>query len=393
MILALTDVIRLVRIHKEPDKNRKTILKTARIFLEVESVIWVPSQPGIPPHVEGDLCLAGADCRHLAELLSRHADADPRKPIIWNADAASIWSNRFPQVRNLLAFAVNDQGKAGWVIALNKLKPPFDSGSGKTGSDGTPSFRRTDAGVLAPFAALCELQLRSLQRYEELKELLVGLTRSLTAAIEAKDAYTFGHSERVARIALELGQELGLQEDELNDNYLAGLLHDIGKIGIPDALLCKTGPLDASEMERLKLHVTIGYNILADLQPLRNLLPGVLYHHERMDGQGYPEGLAGEQIPMLARILAVADSYDAMSTKRAYRDALEPAEVEAELRKGAGMHWDKRVIDAFFRRRECIHMIRQRGVGQSLCQALETVLRSHEISRNPEGLHFEAAAR
>src|SRR5262249_37761757 len=156
--------------------------------------------------------------------------------------------------------------------------------------------------------------------------------------------YTFGHSERVARIAVELGDELGLQEEELNDIYLAGLLHDIGKIGVPDAVLTKPGPLDEEETRRLRQHVTIGHQILSDLQPLRNLLPGVLYHHERVDGGGYPEGLAGENIPMLARIIAVADSFDAMSTKRSYRDALQPTEVEAILKKGAGSQWDARVI-------------------------------------------------
>ena len=380
MILALDDALRRVRIYKDPEKNRKLILRGARSFLEVQSVIWVPSRPGMPPLIEGDSCLALSDWRQLAELLSRRADAEPRKPVLWNADAADVWSARFPQLRNVLAFAVNDGANKGWLIAANKQGPNGETPSGKAGDDARYAFRRTDAAGLAPFAALLELQLRSHRRYQELKGLLVGLTRSLTSALDAKDAYTFGHSERVARIAVELGDELGLQEEELNDIYLAGLLHDIGKIGVPDALLAKVGPLEAEEMERVRQHVTIGYHILADLQPLRNLLPGVLYHHERVDGRGYPEGLAGENIPMLARILAVADAFDAMSTQRSYRSALPPAEVEAILKKGAGTQWDARVIEAFFRSRERVHAIRQRGVGQSLCQALETALRTGDSS-------------
>jgi HD-GYP domain-containing protein (c-di-GMP phosphodiesterase class II) len=229
-----------------------------------------------------------------------------------------------------------------------------------------------------PFAALLELHLRSSRRYQGLKELLVGLTRSLTSALDAKDSYTYGHSERVARIAVELGRELGLREDEISDVYLAGLLHDVGKIGIRDEVLLKPGSLTPEEFDHLKQHVTIGYSILSDLRPIRHLLPGVLYHHEQWDGSGYPDGLAGEAIPLLARILAVADAYDAMSTRRPYRDALPSAQVEETLRKGAGGQWDKRVIEAFQRCRERIHVIRQRGVGESLCHAIDGALRTEE---------------
>src|SRR5262249_14052268 len=213
-------------------------------------------------------------------------------------------------------------------------------------------------------------------RYQDLKELLVGLTRSLTAAIDAKDSYTFGHSERVARVAVELGRELGLQDEELSDIYLAGLLHDIGKIGVRDAVLTKREHLTPDEFEHVKQHVTIGYKILADLRPIRNLLPGVLYHHERYDGTGYPDGLVGEAIPFLARILAVADAYDAMSTMRPYRAAMAIQKVEEILMTGAGTQWDRQVVDAFLRCRDRVHAVRQRGVGESLCQALDGALRS-----------------
>ncbi len=210
--------------------------------------------------------------------------------------------------------------------------------------------------------------------------MLVGLTRSLTAALDAKDSYTYGHSERVARIALELGRELGLQGDELGDVYLAGLLHDVGKIGINDAILAKSEPLSPEEVEHLKQHVTIGYQILADLRPIRSLLPGVLYHHENYDGTGYPDGLAGEAIPQLARILAVADAYDSMSTARPHREAMPCRQVEEVLVQGADRQWDRRVVEAFLRCRHKVHMIRQRGVGDSLQIALDGALRVHANS-------------
>jgi putative nucleotidyltransferase with HDIG domain len=229
---------------------------------------------------------------------------------------------------------------------------------------------------LTPFVALLEMHARSSQRYQDLKDLLVGLTRSLTTALDAKDSYTFGHSERVARIAVELARELGLEGDELGDIYLAGLLHDVGKIGIRDTVLLKPDVLTPEEREHIKQHVTIGYSILADLKQIRNLLPGVLYHHERYDGTGYPDGLAGDNIPLLARILAVADAYDAMSNARPYRDALPCRKVEEILTKGMNTQWDKQVVEAFMRCRQKVHAIRQRGVGDSLRLAIEGTLRS-----------------
>ncbi len=228
------------------------------------------------------------------------------------------------------------------------------------------------------------MHARATRRYQDLKELLVGLTRSLTAALDAKDSYTFGHSERVARVAMELGRELGLQADDLSDIYLAGLLHDVGKIGIRDSVLTKPGPLTREEFEHIKQHVTIGYNILSELHPIRNLLPGVLWHHERWDGQGYPHGLAGEAIPLLARILAVADAFDAMSTARPYREAMGPRRVEEVLTQGAGTQWDARVIEAFNNCRQKVHAIRQHGVGDSLCAAIDGALRSAELAPPPE---------
>src|SRR5262249_11392040 len=158
-----------------------------------------------------------------------------------------------------------------------------------------------DAALLTPFAALLGCLARATQQYNHLKDLLVGLTRSLTAAIDAKDSYTYGHSERVARIAVELGRELGLQEDDLSDIYLTILRHDIGKIGIRDDVLRKVEPLTKEEFEHIKEHPEIGYRILSGLRPIAHLLPGVLYHHERFDGKGYPEGLRGNAIPFLAR--------------------------------------------------------------------------------------------
>ena len=177
-------------------------------------------------------------------------------------------------------------------------------------------------------------------------------------------------------MAVELGRELGLREAEQNDVYLAGLLHDIGKIGIRDDVLTKRGSLTADELRHIQQHPIIGHRILAGLHSIAHLLPGVLYHHERYDGRGYPEGLKGDSIPLLARILAVADSFDAMNSSRPYHAAMPPERIDQVLREGAGMQWDPLVIDAYFRCRDRLVAIRQRGLGESLRDALDGALRN-----------------
>jgi HD-GYP domain-containing protein (c-di-GMP phosphodiesterase class II) len=373
-LLVLDQLIHKLRIHKEPAESRQQVLQAAAKVLRVQTLIWVSASPGDKVVQHGDVCLASSDCYPLAQVLERTPDMQASGVLLCNQVQASSWGARFPNIGTILAFRVPSRKPIGWTILLNK----------KGDADDTPGavrpFRHSDAALLTPFVSLLELSTRSAGRYQELKNLLVGLTRALTSAIDAKDSYTFGHSERVARIAVELGRELKLDDMDLSDIYLAGLLHDIGKIGIRDSVLSKPGKLTPEEFEHIKQHVTIGYSILADLQPIRNLLPGVLYHHERYDGTGYPEGLKGDLIPQLARILAVADSYDAMSTSRPYRQALSPQRVEEILIQGAGTQWDKRVIDAFLRCRHRIHLVRQQGVGESLRSALDGAMRKDDSS-------------
>lgn len=402
VILTLDHLIRHLRIHNNPAKNQQRILAAAFELLGVETLLWVPQHPDAQVQVQGQSCLAPADCRHLAACVAKMPEREESGLLLCNEVHGQGWSGRFPNLSNLMAFAVPDPRHViGWLIALNKgtSERGSETGTGKEKEASLPArdsssasspphsptsprapFRRSDAALLSPFAALFGLHLRGSESYQDIKNLLVGLTRSLISALDAKDAYTYGHSERVARIAVELGRELDLEEDEIGDIYLAGLLHDIGKIGVNDAILGKRDPLTPEEFEHIKRHVTIGYSILVDLRQIRKLLPGVLYHHEHYDGSGYPDGLVGEKIPLLARILAVADAYDAMSTTRPYRHAMPYEKVEQILAEGAGRQWDKRVVDACLRCRHRIHAIRQRGVGESLRQAIDGVLRSDDGS-------------
>jgi len=235
-------------------------------------------------------------------------------------------------------------------------------------------------------ATLWRLQLkqaRHLQVYDHLKETLFGVVRCLSTAIEAKDPYTCGHSERVARIAVRLGQELGMSRGETSDLYLAGLLHDVGKIGIRDEVLLKQGPLTDEEFAHVQEHPVLGDRIVSNVKRLAYLRPGVRSHHERYDGTGYPDGLAGEEIPRMARILAVADACDAMMAARRYRPALPPARIEAVFAAGAGTQWDPQVIDGFFACRDELYPVCQRGLGQSVYRAVERAVVAKPGSSRP----------
>lgn len=367
--LTVERLVRHLRIHRDVETGIEQILDTALPFLGAQSLIWVPGKLDSMT-VRGQRVLTGFDACELMKVLKKSQDLKDLGLLILNHTDETPIGSVFPAVKNLMVMTVPMGSSTGWVIVLNKQQ-----------DDVEVEFRNSDAAALAPFSALIGFLVRSCDRYQDLKELLVGLTRSLASAVDAKDPYTYGHSERVARIAIELGRELGLVGDDLSDLYLAGLLHDVGKIGIRDEVLCKHGPLTPDETEHMKQHPVIGHSILKDLRQVSNLLPGVLHHHERWDGKGYPTGLANEGIPRLARILAVADSYDAMSTSRPYRKAMSPANVETILSEGAGEQWDPQVIQAFQRAKIRIRSIRERGLGESLRQALDGALRDHGSSR------------
>ena len=161
--------------------------------------------------------------------------------------------------------------------------------------------------------------------------------------IDAKDAYTLGHSRRVALYSKELAKRLGISEDERNRLYYIALLHDIGKIGVTDVILNKKGKLTSEERNEIEKHVTIGGDILKDFTALKGIADGARYHHERYDGKGYATGLKGEKIPLFARIIAVADSFDAMSSERCYRPKLAMPVIIEELKKGSGTQFDSKI--------------------------------------------------
>lgn len=178
-------------------------------------------------------------------------------------------------------------------------------------------------------------------------EVLTGTIRALVAAVDAKDPHTASHSERVTRIASVLGKAAGLPEPRLRVLEFAALLHDVGKIGVPERILLKPGRLEPDEWEVFKQHPVRSAQIVREVGQLSEVAHIVLHHHERVDGAGYPDGLSGEAIPPLSRLIAIADAYEAMTSDRSYRNALGPARAREEIRAALGSHFDPHLGEVF----------------------------------------------
>lgn len=189
------------------------------------------------------------------------------------------------------------------------------------------------------------LEMLVMEKSRENERLFLHVVASLAEAIDAKDTYTNGHSGRVARYAREIAKRYGYSQKKQDNIFMMALLHDVGKIGVPDEVIKKPGRLTDEEYECIKKHPTIGGKIIGNIQEMPNLSSGAKWHHERYDGSGYPEGLKGAAIPEAARIIAVADAYDAMSSRRSYRAALSQDEVRREIEKGKGVQFDPTFAD------------------------------------------------
>jgi putative nucleotidyltransferase with HDIG domain len=187
-----------------------------------------------------------------------------------------------------------------------------------------------------------------LQTTRELEQSLLDTIETLNAAVEARDPYTAGHSQRVRRVALAIGRALALPTERLGTLATAALFHDIGKIGMPDSILTKTDKLTRNEAALMREHVTRGAEIVSKFTPFRGSVPAIRYHHERWDGLGYPEGMSGDEIPLEAAIIGLADAWDAMTTDRPYAAALSLNEAMMQIRAGRGKQFNPAVVDAFW---------------------------------------------
>ncbi len=189
--------------------------------------------------------------------------------------------------------------------------------------------------------------LNSVNMLEEREEMLLGIMVALSRSIDAKSKWTAGHSERVARYCETMGIQLGFREDELRQLRIAAILHDIGKIAVPETILDKTGPLTGDEWDIIRTHPETGIGIIGNIPAYRNIVPAIYHHHEHWDGSGYPLGLSGEEIPLNARIITLADVYDAITDDRPYRTGMDPQSAIAFMRVQSGSLFDPRLLDIF----------------------------------------------
>lgn len=226
-----------------------------------------------------------------------------------------------------------DHRSLGILIAIDKIN--------------STEFSSVDLKLLNNVGNQCSIFLENASLYRDMQDLFMGVLHALTRSIDAKDAYTRGHSQRVAELSRELARKIGLSDDQCERIYLSGLLHDVGKIGVPEGVLTKPGRLTDEEFAAIKKHPAIGAQILGNIRQLQDIVPGVLFHHERWDGHGYPHGLAGDNIPLMGRIICVADSFDAMSSTRTYRPALPLNTVMREITRCAGAQFDPTLAKIF----------------------------------------------
>ncbi len=210
-------------------------------------------------------------------------------------------------------------------------------------------FTQSEIDLLSTFASQASIAIENARLYAKMKEQYLSMVMALAAAIETKDAYTHGHSQKVMEYAVKIARELDLPESEVETIRNAGLLHDIGKIGIKDFILSKKGTLTSDERNELRNHPKYGAFIMEQVDFLKDIAPLTLYHHERYDGSGYPAGLKGKDIPLGARILAIADTFDSMIADRPYRQALPYVEVLQEMKKVAGTQLDPELVEVFLK--------------------------------------------
>jgi putative nucleotidyltransferase with HDIG domain len=278
----------------------------------------------------------GLDDRQLALLASKYMV--PR----FGEENRGVVDNHFQheedqwpdgQVRRLVSVPlIADGPPCGIMIGIDKLDREFDS---------------IDLKLLSSIGNQSAVFLANSRLYGDLEDLLMGVLHALSATIDAKDPYTCGHSRRVALISRRLAEKVGFDAKRVRRIYLAGLLHDIGKIGVPEAVLCKAGKLTDDEYTQMKSHPLLGAKILGGIRQLDDVIPGILCHHERLDGKGYPNGFSSDELSMDSLIVGLADSFDAMTSDRIYRKALPVDVVRKEIEDNAGLQFDRSLVAEF----------------------------------------------
>jgi HD-GYP domain-containing protein (c-di-GMP phosphodiesterase class II) len=233
----------------------------------------------------------------------------------------------------MVCVPVETKGKLiGVLQALNRPGESFDKG---------------DQRLLETLAHQVAIAVENAKLYEHLRTQFMETVTAMATAIEAKDRYTGGHTKRVALFSTLIAKHMGMSKEEIEEVRLSAILHDIGKIGIDDKVLKKQAPLEKDEWEHMKQHPEMGYKILSQVKSMKKITAGMRLHHERPDGLGYPLGLKGDEIPVIASIISVADTFDAMTSTRPYRKGMDYEVAYEEIVKHRGTQFDEKVVDAF----------------------------------------------
>ncbi len=269
--------------------------------------------------------------KHLCMLLLK-----TDSPLLWpSAEADQTFSPYIPpEVDSLIIFALRTPQRVLGILTLVRAKR-------------SSAFSDLDLEIINVLASQASIAIENVRLYQNIRDNYLKTIRGFALAVEAKDRYTHGHSENVMKYTVVLAKKLGLSDAEIEQVKYAGLLHDIGKIGVAEAILNKPGKLTDEEFEEIKKHPELGARIIADVPFLKSLVPLVLHHHEYFNGTGYPQGIAGNDIPIGARILGVCDAFEAMTSDRPYRQAMPIEKAIAILEQNKHKQFDPAIVDLF----------------------------------------------
>jgi HD-GYP domain-containing protein (c-di-GMP phosphodiesterase class II) len=292
------------------------------------------AEVGLFTEADGDGALARVGFEDLQEFLIQAIYDYSRRTVQTEAPTVENEPEKLPDGAGLvnlaaLPFAIKGELR-GVLLLANKRSGPFTD---------------AECRILLAIGQHAGLAMENARLHLQLSEAYVSTVAVLADAIEAKDAYTRGHCEGVSRVAVEVARRLGVKDGALDAIRYAALLHDVGKIGIPDGILLKPGKLMAEEFSIIQKHAAIGRDLVGRVPALKHLGDVILHHHEHFDGNGYPDGLSGEGIPLASRIICVVDAFDAMTTPRPYRDPFNSIEAFEEMRRCSGSHFDPKIVE------------------------------------------------
>lgn len=310
-------------------------------------------------------CLDRSVWPDVDRIVDKFSDSVSNKPFIKNHCECDEECDEFDFLNNfIITSLLHEEVVIGWLVAVNRNGLEF--GPSQLGSSVFASereFGTIEATILEAASTIIKTHITNVNSVREQENLLTSTVKSLVSALDAKDPYTCGHGERVALFAQLIATRMELDENQIEQIYLTGLLHDIGKIGVSEQTLNHPGTLSPQQFDVIKMHPHSGWAILQGIKQLEYVLPGVLFHHERIDGAGYPDNLVADAIPLEARILAVADAYDAMTSNRPYRNGMAHERAAKILREGCGTQWDEQIVSIFLHDEVEIEKIRNRAPG------------------------------